>query len=270
MGRTTRAIERVCLNCIICADMVFSIGLRILGPILVVLANCLIGFCTYTYLWVIAPKYLDPLLGHTATCIIVSFGLWLLFNIFFNYWMCVLTPPGFPGSELPPIDDVETCIDAESFGEGWRVCKKCKCGKPPRTHHCSVCRRCVMKMDHHCPWVNNCVGFYNYKYFCLFLLYTAAGCVYTALSCMLTIIMRSQENPHGRHKDQPIIFVLVVSPRLAARAARLTAHAISCAHTLPRPHVQAQSTPEVSDLLPSSSSTTTTSSSSSSSPGGGS
>lgn len=51
-------------------------------------------------------------------------------------------------------------------------CTRCQNGKPPRCHHCSVCQRCVLKMDHHCVWVVNCVGACNYKFFLLFLLYT--------------------------------------------------------------------------------------------------
>lgn len=32
-----------------------------------------------------------------------------------------------------------------------RRCRKCDAPKPERTHHCSVCKRCVLLMDHHCP-----------------------------------------------------------------------------------------------------------------------
>ncbi|XP_049519851.1 palmitoyltransferase ZDHHC20-like [Dermacentor silvarum] len=51
-------------------------------------------------------------------------------------------------------------------------------GAPDRAHHCSVCRRCVLKMDHHCPWFNNCVCFSTYKAFLLTNLYVILLCTY--------------------------------------------------------------------------------------------
>ncbi|XP_023062100.1 palmitoyltransferase ZDHHC16 isoform X7 [Piliocolobus tephrosceles] len=58
------------------------------------------------------------------------------------------------------------------------ICKKCIYPKPARTHHCSICNRCVLKMDHHCPWLNNCVGHYNHRYFFSFCFFMTLGCVY--------------------------------------------------------------------------------------------
>lgn len=66
----------------------------------------------------------------------------------------------------------------ENYFSDVRFCDKCKIVKPDRSHHCSVCRKCVLKMDHHCPWVNNCVSYSNYKYFILFLAYGLLMCIY--------------------------------------------------------------------------------------------
>ena len=57
-------------------------------------------------------------------------------------------------------------------------CQTCKFEKPARSKHCSLCDMCVEKMDHHCVWINQCVGLKNYKHFLSFLILHAVLCTY--------------------------------------------------------------------------------------------
>jgi len=44
-------------------------------------------------------------------------------------------------------------------------CFWCNCYKGHRMEHCRTCNRCVRDFDHHCPWLNNCIGGANYNGF---------------------------------------------------------------------------------------------------------
>lgn len=75
-----------------------------------------------------------------------------------------------------------------------RHCKWCGKYKPDRCHHCRVCKTCILKMDHHCPWIYNCVGFANYKYFFLLLFYSALD-LHLIVWSMAESVMRCVDHP---------------------------------------------------------------------------
>ncbi|KAL5195463.1 putative protein S-acyltransferase 15 [Glycine soja] len=119
-----------------------------------------------------------------------------LFSLFaslslFSFFSCVLTDPGHVPSSYAP--DVEFSKDnAEQ-----KKCDKCFAYKPPRTHHCRVCRRCILKMDHHCLWINNCVGYWNYKAFFVFVFYATTASIYSTIIFMSCVFQKDWDPIKG-------------------------------------------------------------------------
>mmetsp|Transcript_19093 Transcript_19093/g.73462 ORF Transcript_19093/g.73462 Transcript_19093/m.73462 type:complete len:338 (-) Transcript_19093:1628-2641(-) len=168
--------ERCALYVVLAAQTLLSKAALVLGPVCVVVAFGLIGMVSFTYFSTILPYYMPGGYFNLVSVVHLAISLWLVFNVPFNYLMCIFTPPGAPPKQEGGDREEERLLD-----EDW--CYKCKQPKPARAHHCSVCGRCVLRMDHHCPWMANCVGFRNYKYFILFLLYITLGCIYVFAMC---------------------------------------------------------------------------------------
>jgi len=174
-------------------------------PVCAVLTVVVVVYVNYVYLHCMRLLQLDmpealrkPEDAQRGTHEVVAFHA-LTGMVLYCMARTVLTYPGTVpdglGWELKPdVEDSEgggddkkaDLVEKKHTGER-RHCKWCLKYKPDRCHHCRICNVCVLRMDHHCPWVYNCIGFRNHKYFFLLLVYAVIDLIVVMITMFDTV-----------------------------------------------------------------------------------
>ena len=121
----------------------------------------------------------------------IIFWLLIIF-LFVSFYITNKSDPGFleANDNLTWLQMVENKIHINEY------CPYCRVKKTNTVKHCHVCKKCISGFDHHCNWIDNCVGENNKKAFIIFVLITLVNLVFNIYICV-TALDNTKKNKTG-------------------------------------------------------------------------
>lgn len=183
------------------------------APFYYLVGNFIIHFVMLFGVFVPVFKADKGLLWDKSGLILLNVVLMLLsWFFFYKTWK---TPPGYLDNQNPHISTwrrrYEETLEAYAEVDDKKklealppLCHTCHVARPLRSKHCRVSGKCVLMFDHYCPFVDNTVGLYNYRYFYLFLLAMTFG----ILSFIVTLIIYARRY-HAEYSTWPVSTLLL-------------------------------------------------------------
>lgn len=155
----------------------------------------------------VARKLMDDFNKHLGVCIMVFVVFITLVDLTLLIFTCGRDPGIVPRNTHPPEPEGDEGLSGVGTGQNpqfrlprtkdvqvngmtvkIKYCDTCMLYRPPRCSHCSICNNCVENFDHHCPWVGQCIGLRNYRFFFMFIISTTLLCVYVFGFCWVYIV----------------------------------------------------------------------------------